>query len=134
MIKKLVIIGIVLLLVGVAGVSAQQMNSDIGTGQNVRAWSTSWVDNGNLINEAQSIKAVPICEDNAVMYVYESDIAPDSPTSMNQWTTSTADLGLPLNIQQTQTVPYYHSSNMVLDTDNATVQKYCNPPPLPVLH
>lgn len=89
MIKKLVIIGIVLLLVGVAGVSAQQMNSDI---------------------------------------------APDSPTSMNQWTTSTADLGLPLNIQQTQTVPYYHSSNMVLDTDNATVQKYCNPPPLPVLH
>ena len=128
MIKKLIIIGIFLLLLGgVAGVSAQQ--SDIGTGQSVRSWTTKWVDDsGVLIVESQGIKAVPICEDNAVAYVYESDIAPDSMAVTNQWTTSNLYLTTPLTIQQTKTVPYFHSANMVIVTDNATVQKYCNPP------
>lgn len=134
MINKLVTIGgIVLLLVVVAGVSAAQEN--IGTGQNVRAWSTSWIDNGILITESQSIKAIPLCEDNAVMYVYENDIAPANPAVTNRWTTSNILQGMSMTIEQSQTVPpSFHSGNMVIDTENATVQKYCNPVPAPVLH
>jgi hypothetical protein len=126
MIKKLVLIGMILLLVGV--VCADQQ-SDIGMGQNVRAWTTKWTDKGVIVIESQQITAVPLCEDNSVAYIYESDIAPVDTGMVNQWTFPN-----PTTFQQTQVVPYSHSENMVIITDNATVQKYCNPVPRPVLH